>query len=170
LRAEHLLDRGFRNFAMLTSREAAAKLESAEFHRLMRDAGFASVAVKTPTHIAKTHAKWKETEALIAEWMHQWQLPIGVHVHSDFTGRVVVQKCLERGWRVPEDVGIVVGMNEKSICEQLEPSLSSVEMGYERVGYQAAELLDRLMDKKRRSSKKKATRSDPSHILVPPKV
>ncbi len=168
LRAEHLLDRGFRNFAVLTSREAAAKLESAEFHRLIREAGCACVAVKTPTHIAETHARWKETEALINDWMDQWQLPIGVHMHSDSMGRIVAPKCLERGWRVPENVGIVAGMNEESICEQLEPSLSSVEMGYERVGYQAAELLDRLMDKKRRSSKKKATRSDPSHILIPP--
>ncbi|KPJ72505.1 MAG: hypothetical protein AMS14_07635, partial [Planctomycetes bacterium DG_20] len=36
--------------------------------------------------------------------------------------------------------------NEPVICAHPEPSLTSIELGYERVGYRAAELLDRMMD------------------------
>ena len=43
------------------------------------------------------------------------------------------------------------------------PSVSSVELGYERVGYQAAKLLDELMHDDGDSSG-----GDPPHIFVPP--
>jgi LacI family transcriptional regulator len=36
--------------------------------------------------------------------------------------------------------------NTELLCEKMSPSLTSVEMGFERVGREAARLLDRLMD------------------------
>lgn len=59
---------------------------------------------------------------------------------------MVAQICRNRGWRVPEDVAIIAGQNEETFCEHMRPTLSSVEVGYERLGYEAARLLDRLMD------------------------
>ncbi len=167
LRAEHLLSRGFRNFATLTERDVASKLEVAEFVRLIRKAGSRCVMAEVPIHVAKSQAVWKKTEAIITSWMDRWELPVGVHVSNDFIGRIVVQKCIERGWRVPEDVGIVAGVNEEAICEQLQPSLSSVEIGYERIGFEAAKLLDQLMESKARGRRKKQA-SPPVHLFIPP--
>ena len=59
---------------------------------------------------------------------------------------MVIQMCHNRGWRVPEGVAIIAGWNEETFCEHLRPTLSSVEAGYEQNGYEAARLLDRLMD------------------------
>jgi LacI family transcriptional regulator len=42
-------------------------------------------------------------------------------------------------------VALVAGKNEATLCEHPRPSLTSVEIGYHRIGYTAAELLDRLM-------------------------
>jgi LacI family transcriptional regulator len=42
-------------------------------------------------------------------------------------------------------VAIVAGKNEEALCEQPRPSLTSIEIGYDRIGYAAAELLGRLM-------------------------
>jgi LacI family transcriptional regulator len=67
--------------------------------------------------------------------------------------------CRDRGWRVPDDVVIITGENEEAVCEYPRPSLTSVEFGHERVGYEAARLLDRLMDGA-------APPSD--HLLLPP--
>lgn len=53
---------------------------------------------------------------------------------------------------MPEDIAIIAGTNEELFCEGLRPTLSSVEMGYERVGYEAAKLLDRLIDGKARTA------------------
>ena len=57
----------------------------------------------------------------------------------------MVQSSHRRGWRIPEDVAIIAGKNQETLCEQPRPSLTSVEIGYDRIGYAAAELLDRLM-------------------------
>ena len=104
-----------------------------------------------PPTVALSHASSSETvgattERTIAAWMKDWQLPIGVYVGSEPEGRMVAQICYNRGWRVPEDVAIIAGRNEETFCEHLHPTLTSVELGYERIGYEAARLLDRLMD------------------------
>jgi LacI family transcriptional regulator len=43
-------------------------------------------------------------------------------------------------------VAIIAGRNEETLCEQPRPTLSSVELGYDRIGYEAARLLHSLMD------------------------
>ena len=77
--------------------------------------------------------------------MGTWTTPIGVYVGQEVYGRVVVQAGHRRGWRIPEDVAIVAGKNEETLCERPRPTLTSIEIGYDRIGYAAADLLGRLM-------------------------
>ena len=83
--------------------------------------------------------------------------------------------CHKRGWRVPEDIAIIAGANEESICENPGPSLSSIELGYDRIGYEAARLLDELMDETERQlrsqqtgSRTKQTAIAPRCVMLPP--
>ncbi len=160
LRAEHLLSRGLRNFAALGCRgDYAHDLETKEFRRVLRNAGCKCMTAWMALTFSKTLSQWRKTEHSLATWMDEWQLPVGVYVGSENIGRIVVQKCRERGWRVPEDAAIIAGWNEETLCEHPRPSLTSVEMGYERVGYEAAKLLYRLMNEKKPPRKP---------ILLPP--
>ncbi len=144
--AEHLLARGFRTFATLTSRQNVDnELEVRAFTRLVRDAGFSCTSVHIPQHTHRDIAAWRRTVQLIERGMDEWEPPIGVYVGQEVCGRLVVQAGHRRGWRIPEDVAIVAGKNEETLCEHPRPSLTSVEIGYDRIGYAAAELLDRLM-------------------------
>jgi LacI family transcriptional regulator len=147
LRAEHLLSRGFRRFASLTSENALGQeRELKAFTEAIHEAGYECVSVRISLNASESVQEWRKTEQTIADWMNEWDPPIGVYVGSETDGRVVSQSCRNRGWRVPEDVAIIAGHNEETICEHLRPTLTSVEMGYERIGYEAAQLLDRLMD------------------------
>lgn len=144
--AEHLLARGFRTFATLTSSENLDnELEVAEFTRLVREAGFGCASAFVPQHPDRDVAHWRETERLIVRAMSEWTPPVGLYVGQEMYGRLVVQLSHQRGWRIPDDVALVAGKNEATLCEHPRPSLTSVEIGYDRVGYAAAELLDRLM-------------------------
>jgi LacI family transcriptional regulator len=58
----------------------------------------------------------------------------------------VAEACRRVGLRVPEDVAIVGVDNDELRCEFTNPPLSSVAIPTERIGYEAAALLDRLMD------------------------
>jgi len=52
----------------------------------------------------------------------------------------------QAGLRVPDDVGILGAGNDPLLCGGFEPTLSSVDLAWERVGYHAAELLDWILD------------------------
>lgn len=170
MRAEHLLARGFRNFAALVSRSNLAHYqEGREFRRLAREAECSCAMARIPLDPHRNLAAWRRTVQVIAEWMDGWRLPIGVYVGADEMGRYVAQACLERGWRVPQDVALICGMNEETYCLDPRPSLTSVEMGHVRVGYEAAQLLDRLMDEKAAGRKRK-TNAETEHIFVPPQT
>jgi len=147
LAAEHLLARGFRTFATLTSpKNVDNDLEVKEFARLVGEAGFGCASAYIPQHPYRDLANWKKTAKLIGRAMAEWKPPIGVYVGQEVCGRLVVQAGHRLGWRVPEDVAIVAGKNEVTLCERPRPSLTSIEIGYDRIGYAAAELLDRLME------------------------
>ena len=144
--AEHLVARGFRAFATLTSpKNVDNDLEVAEFARVVREAGFGCVSAHVPQNPYRDLAHWKSAVRLIERVMGGWKPPIGVYVGQEVYGRLVVQAAHRRGWRIPQEVAIVAGKNEETLCEHPRPSLTSVEIGYERIGYEAAALLDRLM-------------------------
>lgn len=179
LRAEHLVSRGFCRLAFMAS------MESKPYQ--LQAAGFAAAAAAAgcPVTLLDMSATWGDTLPLYRKnlarmraWMNEWELPMGLGVSNDNFGRLVAQMVDDRGWRVPEDVAIVGGLNEEKICETSRPTLSSVDVGYERVGYDAGRLLERLMDEAdvARSRKTKSLlgrrsvspTADPIHIVVPP--
>lgn len=168
LRAEHLLARGLRRFAVLTCEDRAEKLGTATFRATVAKAGFEYILEKIPLDPSHNYSAWRKTEQRIESWMEHWKLPIGVVIGSEEVGRLVIQLCRRRGWRVPGDVAIIAGTNEETLCDLPRPSLSSVELGYERVGYEAARLLDQLMDERDSGRRPKGADSKPQHIFLPP--
>ncbi len=47
---------------------------------------------------------------------------------------------------MPQGVAVFCGFDEGAICEHPVPSLTALDMNWERIGYEAAALLDRMMD------------------------
>jgi len=147
MRAEHLLSRGLRRFAALIAEgNRAEELELEAFTETLVTAGYPCICEHVSLNPYDSVQEWRKMERIVAGWMKKWELPIGVYIGSETEGRIVVQACRNLGWRVPEDVAIIAGRNEETLCEGLRPTLSSVELGYERIGYEAAKLLDRLMN------------------------
>jgi LacI family transcriptional regulator len=147
LRAEHLLSRGLTRFAALVSEgDRGQQLELEAFTRTVAAAGSTCIARSVSGDVSATAAQWRRTERVIAAWMQGWNPPIGVYVGTESEGRMVAQMCRNRGWRIPDDVAITAGCNEETLCGHLRPTLTSMEVGYERIGYEAARLLEQLMD------------------------
>lgn len=167
LRAEHLLARGLRRFSVITRNHRAGKLQSDAFCEVIAEAGFDCQTVRLPQHHGLTYAKWQQTEQKILAAMDAWEPPLGLFAIGDDMGRMVAQMCQHRGLRVPQDVAIIAGGNEETICEHARPTLTSLEFGYQRVGYQAAQLLDRLMRERARGMRRHSKEAPP-HILLPP--
>ncbi len=148
LRAEHLLTRGLSRFAALVSKTDSQDTEVKAFRDTVGEAGYPCAVTRIPLAPSQTVATWRQAQQSIAKAFDGWELPIGVYVGSESVGRHVAQLCRGRGLRVPEDVAIIAGYNEETLCVQPSPTLTSVEVGGQRIGYEGAQLLHRLMDGK----------------------
>ena len=146
LRAEHLMARGLRRFAALGRGERGFRIQAAAFQAAVKEAGFPCDTVTLPINPGQSYAAWLKYRQRIESLISNCRPPVGVFANSEPVGRIVAQICRQRGWRVPHDVAIVAGKNEESLCEHPRPSLTSVELGFDHIGYEAARILDRLMD------------------------
>ena len=67
-------------------------------------------------------------------------------IQHDSLYRHVVEACAITGLRIPDDIAVVSVGNTQSVCDLSEPTLTSIEHNQRRQGYEAAALLDELMD------------------------
>lgn len=139
LAAEAFLDRGFRQLAFLG--EEGRFYAQRRFEGLRRRASEAGL---------KVEALWAPGEGLndaaLAQWLLAQPRPIGLAACHDGHARRAAQVCRAAGLKVPRDVAIVGVDNDELVCELGDPPLSSVAVAAERIGYEAAALLERLMD------------------------
>jgi LacI family transcriptional regulator len=146
--ADHLLGRGLKNFGHLGfSRDIVAREQSRGFRERLEKAGsFCSSHTFSRTSVERNGSGWEQFVSEIEAWIATWELPIGILVCSDLFARYLIDICQSRGLHISQDVSIVSTSNEPLICESPSPTLTSIDMGFDQIGYQAAAMLDRLMD------------------------
>ena len=71
---------------------------------------------------------------------------LAVLAAEDFVGRMVIEACTDQDLRIPDNVAVLGVNNSPFICDMLYPQMSSIALGADRIGYQAAILLDQLMN------------------------
>jgi LacI family transcriptional regulator len=159
--AEHLLDRGFRHFAFVGHWD--------HFYSVTREAAFRDRIGKAGFEVLSYHeARRQPFEPLgrlwslderISRWMKNLPRPIGIFASNDIWGMQLTEVCRQAGLRVPEDVAILGVDNDDLLCELARPALSSISVPAERIGIEAATMLERLL-------KGKAVTREP--VLFPP--
>jgi LacI family transcriptional regulator len=71
--------------------------------------------------------------------------PAGVFACNDTAGLKIAELCRTMGIAVPDSVAILGVDDEDILCEMASPSLSSIRLDCESIGYRAAALLDAVM-------------------------
>jgi LacI family transcriptional regulator len=106
-----------------------------------------------------------------AELTHALRLlpkPLAVMGCNDRAALEVLDACRPLSLRVPDDVA-VLGVDDDDLVQALAyPPLSSVNTARDRVGFEAAAMLDRLIQSLTANSSASSS-PDPSRILVAPK-
>jgi len=145
--AEHLMARGFRRFGFLGhGRQEAVKAQLEGFRAAVEESGFSCSTLLVSPRYYEHPENWQRFTAQLDQWVSSWSLPIGVCVSYDLLCRYLACACARCNVRVPHDAALVGTHNEPVICAHPAPSLTSIELGYERVGFRAAELLDSMMN------------------------
>ncbi len=145
LAAEHLIERGFRHFAFCGTRrgenrnqdERADRFAAAIAARGFPCDVFQPGGVRAPT--------WEQEQREIAAWLRGLPKPVGLMTCHDDRGQQVLDACLRADLAVPDAVAILGVDNDPFLCSLSTPQLSSIDANPERVGYEAAALLDRMM-------------------------
>ena len=81
----------------------------------------------------------------IMDWLAEYPKPCGILTYDDGIGRDILDLCRLANLNVPASV-CVLGMDDNAlICENANPSLSSIQLDYERMGFLAAKALDDMI-------------------------
>ena len=146
--AEHLVGRGFQRFGYMGFlREKDARQQINGLRTILRPKGHRLTTYRfSRTGMEGKALGWEKFMTGLEKWVDTWEPPIGVLVCNDLYCRYLIEACRAKGLHVPQEVAIVGTSNEPSICASPYPTLTSVDMGFENIGYRAATLLDGLMN------------------------
>jgi LacI family transcriptional regulator len=145
LAAEHLLERGFRHFAFCGFAGQHWSRERCDgFVARLKQAGLSCQVYESTWTGPRAHP-WEQEQTQISRWLQALPKPAGVMACNDIRGQYVLDACQRGNLAVPEEIAVIGVDNDEVLCEICDPPLSSVVPNPERIGYEAAALLDRLM-------------------------
>lgn len=146
LAAAHLTERGFRHFAFCGFTEHRWSRERREgFAAALNGIPHSSYECFETPWDSTSNFSWEEQQAAIAAWLSKLPKPVGIMACNDLRGQHVLDACRNLELAVPEAVAVIGVDNEELVCDLCDPPLSSVILNPEKIGYEGAALLDRLM-------------------------
>lgn len=146
LAAEFFLQRGYRNFAFVHRWELGASRKRRDhFRAVISAAGYHCEVLSWTKERKNTADTASNRRRWIKRRLAKLRMPSAVFVSRDVEAVAVIDSCIDLGLDVPGQVAVLGVGNSEPICECLRIPLSSIEENWEQVGYQGAELLDRLM-------------------------
>ena len=162
----HLLDRGFRRFAHFAPPRAGhAVLPGRRFREAVEAAGY-TCAVYRPGGRARRRIDWNEEQTRVRGWLGSLPERVAIFAADAHCARRLTEACQLDGISVPDQVAILAGDTDELMCTVSTPSISSVLLASERLGYEAAGLLDRLMSGRR--IPKRPVHVKPLGVIAPP--
>ncbi len=151
LAVDHLLERGFRHFAFCGFDGANySDKRSAFFVRRLAEEDLPCHVYVPPERLESTASFKQEQLGLrheedVARWIEGLPKPVAVLACNDIRGQQVLNVCRQHGIDVPDQVAVLGVDNDEVLCELSDPPLSSVIPNTERIGYEAAECLAKMM-------------------------
>lgn len=161
---KYFLDRGFSQLAYCQFRGIPWAIE--------RGVCFATCAQKQGIEVVKHEVKnaqgrfsWDDELYAIGSWLGGLPRPPGLLACNDDCSKLVSAACESAGIRVPDDVAILGVDDDEMVCLPNDPTLSSIALDFEKAGFEAAGLLDRLMKGEEELSSQEII-LQPSHVVT----
>ncbi len=143
--AEFFLQRGFEFMAFCGI--------SDRYYSPRRGKGFAQTLQKAgiECHMHEKNAptarrnRSSDQKQRLAQWLVGLPKPCGLFVCDDLQAVELLDAARQVGVRVPNDVAVLSVDNDELSCNLSDPPLSSIDHGTQQIGYQAGNLLDRML-------------------------
>jgi LacI family transcriptional regulator len=146
--ADYFLKKGFKNFAFYGFGNIVWSRERAEgFEDRIREAGF---DVHYFDHKdSRTIDLWYYKPSALSIWLKSLPKPIALMTCDDNQGHHITEAARNAGIRIPEEIAVLGVDNDALVCDLSDPPLSSIELDSEKSGYEAARLMERMIEEKK---------------------
>ena len=151
LAAEHLLERNLKTFVWAPFWDDTVNEERFQgFASAIRLGGFECVRLLPVNTRRSFRSNRHMNRTLRRRWVihtiRSLRYPLGIFCYNDCVAADIVDACIESGIRIPDEVAVLGVDNDPVICDCVQVPLSSVRHDLEGMAYEAAALLDHLMN------------------------
>lgn len=145
--ADFFLQKGFRNFAFYGYKDVVWSEERCMgFRDRVTEKGFGNSFFEYQKQPLE-NLWYYESEPLV-DWIKSLPHPVALMACDDTQGNRIMEVCRVLGIHIPEEISVLGVDNDEIICSLSEPPLSSVSLNIAKGGYEAARLIDKLMQDK----------------------
>lgn len=143
LAAEHLISRGYRNFAFVGRGDAHYAVQRLE--------GFRAVVGDVPVYWEEFRdwrqydEYWRDPDEDMVGWLSAQANPLGIFTAHDPTGRHVLEAAAQADLEVPYAVGVISANDDETVCEMARPALSSIRLPWRQLAAEAVQAIERIL-------------------------
>jgi len=146
LALQHFTERGFRNVAYCgpeklayVQRHCQAFVDCAGERDLNCNVFLSKLRGRKQT--------WEAERQELLNWLQGLAKPVGILAWGTRRGRDILNVCQEAGIPVPDRVAVLAGDDDDLLCDVCYPPMSGIVTPAEQIGYEAARILDKLLDR-----------------------
>lgn len=140
LAGEHLMARGYKNFAFVGRSDA--------HYAKQRLDGFRAVVGEVPVYWEEFRdwrqydEYWRDPDEDMVGWLAAQVMPLGIFTAHDPTGRHVLEAAAQAGLEVPFAVGVISANDDETVCEMARPALSSIRLPWRRLAAEVVQTVE----------------------------
>jgi LacI family transcriptional regulator len=161
--AEYFLNKGFKNFGFCGFDEMHWSRERAMFFRqYFENKGYTFSLYKNLQ--SSKRKNWALEQQDLAKWLKSLPWPNAILACNDDRGQHIINACKLAGIKVPEEIAVLGVDNDEFVCNLTRPPLSSIMLGTEKAGFEAAQLLSKMM--KQNKIINESIMVQPTHVMT----
>lgn len=150
LAAEFLLNKGFRNLVFITG--TMLPRATRRYHEFLKTAQARGLQPRCFENHCE-HGMFPDEELQenidrMGQWLSWQPRPLAVFTVNDLHALHVLEACRRHNIKVPEDAAVLGADDNHRLCAIAHPSLSSIQLPYKQLGFEAARLLDAQLQNK----------------------
>ena len=144
--ADYFLKLGFKNFACYkTDNYPVASMRNQSFAARVAEAGHSSTNLLWRYQTRGTLSSWVQHMTWITSQLEKLPKPLAVFCIDDRGALNIIDACSSSRIEIPDAVSVLGVGNLEMACQCAAIPLSSIQIDVEALGFQAAEILDRIM-------------------------
>lgn len=138
--AEYFLDRGFRSFAHGVCSGPWSDQRKEGFERCLQENNLPVQLLPLTTILGEGGL-----DPQYQQWLKDAPKPLAIFAANDVAGHKLSQICHDLDLQIPDQVAIIGVDNDDVFVQLATPALSSIELPWERMGFEAAQMLELLI-------------------------